>query len=265
MIGPKLRLLITGVVSFLPPLAAAVAATDVGFSWLFGAPTPSVCSAPNPVALDACRTAVRVELVAVAFAVKIGLDFVEYQFPYVKLEAFRRETFQLFLGQILKDFEAVVGATPGTCRINVMVPKRAVVLLLIGKVFRFEYLQGFDSSAAAPQNHRDRALLLFGWQGIAGEAVRKGEVFSQLVGTASDHWRMWKWQMDRTGHVKWVLSVPMFFRHGHTSKDVVRGVINLDVTDDVIALAADRAMKAGQLNGIVDKLLKTGALLAKLW
>ena len=73
MLGPRLRLLLTSIISFLPPLAAAIAATDVGFAWLFGANDHFVCHPPNPGAIDACRTAVRVELVVAAFALKVVL------------------------------------------------------------------------------------------------------------------------------------------------------------------------------------------------
>jgi hypothetical protein len=124
-------------------------------------------------------------------------------------------------------------------RFNVMLARRRWYMLFIGREFHWVASRGFDLC------HRDVKLWLAGWQGVCGEAFRDQEMkFVDLRGVPPlnvARWRFWQnpfwlfaWQLDRTKHVKAILSVPMILKRGSGGNPwfVKVGVINIDAVDD---------------------------------
>jgi hypothetical protein len=132
------------------------------------------------------------------------------------------------------------------------------------KSFRFEYPLGFTT----PENHRDLNLRLTTKQGVAGLAYRSEKPQPWMRGVdplpTPKGWCLEPEQETATAHVRWILSVPMFQegRQGEPEKAQVRGVINIDATDDAAAQALNTSEEIERLS---ESLLKIGRVASHLW
>jgi hypothetical protein len=193
-------------------------------------------TAKAQAAAEECRSELRFGLILVAFGLKFVLDLVNHQFPLWQLTKFRR----VYLDSSVKPkWEELQKKYGDTIRINIMVARRRWWSLWLYGSFEFDYPLGFST----PNQHRDMKLHLLWHQGVAGAAYKEGQPKAEYLAPGGQSpngkplWRLWQGQAEKTSHVRWVLSVPMFkeAKQGEPEKPKVRGVINIDVTDDATA------------------------------
>ena len=259
----------------LVPLALAIAAM------LPTSPGPAewagVCGSKKPdtstiepaatiqkAAYNECKSEARLGLVLAAFILKFVLDLVNHQFPLWQLTKFRRVYLDSFVKPKWDELQKRYG---DAIRINIMVARRRWWSLWFYGSFEFDYPLGFST----PNQHRDMKLHLLWHQGVAGAAYNEGQPKAEYLAPGGQSpegkplWRLWRGQAEKTSHVRWVLSVPMFkeAKQGEPEKPKVRGVINIDVTNDATArtIHADTA----QVEDITTYFLKIGRVASHLW
>ena len=183
--------------------------------------------------------------------------------PSRSLKSFRHD----YLNEMNRSVWRKKNRLPADIRINVMFFRWS--WLPPWRVLEIVWKDGFN-----PPHDRDASMRLGWFQGVCGAAVKaRDAVFVDLrsvppanASFASKYlWRnefhMSAWQLKKAQHLKAVLSVPLFERHGAKGKEKDRcvGIINLDsATDD----GADHlAMKKKDL---AQYLAKYGTLIAKM-
>jgi hypothetical protein len=216
---------------------------------------------------DACKTKVRTGVLLAAFLFKFAFDWLESTRPLLRLDKFRDKYLDAHLKPVWETMKKSLRTR--NVRLNIMVPKWT----WRGRYFKFLYPLGFD-----PPHNRDRAIRLRVSHGVAGQAFReKRPVFFYFdetwarrnkyeiprVGWKDQPWGLSEKERDLTSHVRFILSVPMLRSEKEDKQDEVRGVINLDVTEEEAAAAL--ASKPDRIEDASEKLLKIGKLLAFLW
>jgi hypothetical protein len=103
---------------------------------------------------------------------------------------------------------------------------------------------GFDPAFGA---NADAHFWIWGFQGVCGRALKKGyPQFSDLRGGSSpDPWwrtpfpsrrnfRLFRWQLQKTAHVKAILSVPISIPNDSSvnPKSHIVGIVNLDAVSE---------------------------------
>ncbi len=227
-------------------------------------PTVEPAATVEKAAYDECKSEARLILVLGAFFLKFVFDLVNHQFPLWQLTKFRR----VYLDSSVKPKWDELQKKYGECiRINIMVARRRWWCLWLYGSFDFEYPLGFST----PNNHHDMKLHLLWFQGIAGEAFRKGQPLAKYIPpgppgpTYESRWWLTAGQARKTAHVRWVLSVPMFVeaKAGEVEKAQARGVINVDVTDDTVA--RDLGARPTEVAERISYFLKIGRVASRLW
>ncbi len=148
-----------------------------------------------------------------------------------------------FAREFIKRLEKEITDQPGMpdvgrdVRLNVMFLPRRIPWL---RRMKWYANLGFATNAGP---HGDAHLFLFSWQGLCGAAVRERRPLITDLRTQapSFSWKFWNnpfrmfaWQLRRTGNVKVILSVPIYRQKGseqNPSFQIV-GVINFDAVSE---------------------------------
>jgi hypothetical protein len=263
------RLLLENLAPLILAIAAMVSTSPGPADWTGVCPSPRA-STVDPTATvvkaayDECKSEFRLGLVLAAFALKFVIDLVNYQFPLWQLAKFRR----VYLDSSVKPkWEELQKKYGDSIRINIMVARRRWWCAWCYGTFDFEYPLGFST----PNQHHDMKLILRWHQGVAGRAFKEGLPRAEYLSpditevNGKPPWGLSRRQSDKTKHVRWILSVPMFKegKPGEVEKPKARGVINIDVTDDATAhtINAD----TGDVADITTYFLKVGRVASHLW
>ncbi|HEY7288980.1 MAG TPA: hypothetical protein VH583_04010 [Vicinamibacterales bacterium] len=178
----------------------------------------------------------------VEFNLKLGLSLVVFSLtlleewltvgkPLEQMRAFRKVYLD---GEYDDNWESSLG---DGCRMNVMYARRKWLVI---PVFKWVWHRGY-----APPLHRDANMFLFRWQGVAGKAFKvakaagvKGSPQSLAVyfdGTSPKSFRLFRWQRDRSAHVKAVHSIPilkLIKNEEGAESYACTGLINIDAVTD---------------------------------
>ncbi len=272
-----MRLVLNNILVIIPGAIAGALQIDGAFE-LLQQKWPGICS----LALEgpaSCQPSIQVELLAVGVLLNLIYQIAEVQLPTLNIVEVRKTVLDVQMAPIFKKFEEAfrekATATllaKNFARVTIMVPRRSFRGLWIWKDFEFVYQGGFE------EDHQDVDLLLYSWQGVAGEAIRLRKPVAQGSSRADKNprgwwrfkwpWGMFKWQREQTAHVHWVLSVPMFKKSsGPGRRGTVVGVINIDVVDKNLATFLDNlTVDTDPVVGpIIESLLLAGYIGAALW
>lgn len=115
-------------------------------------------------------------------------------------------------------------------RINIMYARRRWYFLWLVRVFEWTWNDGFGP----PNEHLDANMWICEFQGACGKAFRTGKpkrVYFDDASTDNSEFRLWRWQLLRTSHLRAIISFPILEQSDDLSPSYKSvGVINLDTS-----------------------------------
>jgi hypothetical protein len=153
---------------------------------------------------------------------------------------------QAFFDRVVEDFKRNNAPAFGTdLRLNAMFLRKPRWLGRFNPLpLRWIANAGFDPAFGAA---RDGHIWIWGFQGVCGRTLRKrlpqfsdfrtvrpSDSWTSLFIPWRDNYRLFRWQIRRTDHVKAILSVPISVPDDNGSNPKIRiiGVFNLDAVSD---------------------------------